>query len=209
MESQISIIIIVADAVVVVAIFMHGDTGWIKNEMLQDFVIIHAKNENIYEYASTNITYYKHGKGEVYIFMVPYLQVFNQTKQEFFKGSSGNSNTVYKVQYHCVVLIPYRQYNSSILEQEAQAGRPMVCSVGGIITKTGWALNPGWGNLRRSSRPSWQRAHMWQKTWVITSHADSHCSRCTSSSRKLPQYPHDLWSASQLPCFHRKSWTDL
>jgi len=91
-----------------------------------------------------------------------------------------------------------------LAKDEFQAPRPMDCSPGGIITKTGWALNPGWGTLRRISRPSWQRANGWQKTWVAKSHAVSHCSRCKSSSTKLPQHPHDLSSASQLPCF---TWT--
>lgn len=91
-----------------------------------------------------------------------------------------------------------------LAKDEFQAPRPMDCSPGGIITKTCWALNPGWGTLRRISRPSWQRANGWQKTWVAKSHAVSHCSRCRSSSTKLPQHPHDLSSASQLPCF---TWT--
>lgn len=69
------------------------------------------------------------------------------------------------------------------------------------MIRIGREVNPaGRGNFRQSSRPSWQRAQTWQKTCVAKSHVDSHCSRLTSSSTQLPQHPHDLLSASQLPC---------
>ncbi len=83
--------------------------------------------------------------------------------------------------------------------RENQASRPIICSMGGSMTKIVLPLKPGCGSLRRSSRPSWQRAQRWQKKCVAKSQVDSHCSRCSSSSIIPLQHPHDLLNASQLP----------
>lgn len=81
--------------------------------------------------------------------------------------------------------------------------RPMVCSLGGSTTTVDWALKPGWRTFLRISRPSWQSAHVWQRTCVTKSQVVSICSLCISSSMQLPQQPHDLSIASKLPCFQK------
>ena len=87
--------------------------------------------------------------------------------------------------------------------------RPMVCSLGGSTTTVDWALKPGWRTFLRISRPSWQSAHVWQRTCVTKSQVVSICSLCISSSMQLPQQPHDLFIASKLPCFlHQKKTKD-
>lgn len=112
-------------------------------------------------------------------------------------------NSMYSEHIHSEGWQYVRLFMSSMLtHSHSSTAHGLLCSSGGSITNTGCMLNPGWGTLRRSSRPSRQRAHTWQNMWVARSQVDSHCSLRKSSSMQLTQQPEDLSRASHLPCWY-------